>query len=115
MLLPACLPSCPCHLCSCALPACLPAYQCHWALALFTLRLPACLPACLPIVCPAQQVWEDETNADNRHARNHIRNVLLPYMGKHFNSRVEQALGRTAEVRSVGLGLGVEVHRWDEV
>jgi tRNA(Ile)-lysidine synthase len=44
------------------------------------------------------KVWEDSTNADQRYARNRIRQTLIPYLQTHFNPQVEQALAQTAEL-----------------
>lgn len=43
------------------------------------------------------KIWEDSTNQDWHHARNRIRQELLPYL-RHFNPQVEQALMQTAEL-----------------
>ena len=43
-------------------------------------------------------IWEDSTNQDLKHARNRIRQELLPYLQEHFNPQVEQALAQTAEL-----------------
>ena len=44
------------------------------------------------------RVWEDTTNQDLDYARNRIRQELLPYLRKHFNPQVEQAIAQTAEL-----------------
>lgn len=45
----------------------------------------------------------DQSNAEPIYVRNKIRLELLPELEKHYNSRVQEALGRTAELL-----------RWDE-
>jgi tRNA(Ile)-lysidine synthase TilS/MesJ len=44
------------------------------------------------------RVWEDETNEDLKYARNRIRNELLPYLRKHFNSRLDSSVAELAEI-----------------
>jgi tRNA(Ile)-lysidine synthase len=44
------------------------------------------------------EIWQDSTNADQRYARNRIRQTLIPYLQTHFNPQVEQALAQTAEL-----------------
>jgi tRNA(Ile)-lysidine synthase len=39
---------------------------------------------------------EDPTNADLRIARNRVRHELLPYLERHFNPAIREALARTA-------------------
>jgi len=43
-------------------------------------------------------VWEDVTNQNWTHARNRIRQELLPYLQTHFNPQVEMTLAQTAEL-----------------
>lgn len=43
-------------------------------------------------------IWNDTTNQDWRHARNRIRQELIPYLKEHFNPQVEQVLAQTAEL-----------------
>lgn len=44
------------------------------------------------------KIWQDSTNDDLHHARNRIRQALLPYLKTHFNPQVEQSLAHTAEL-----------------
>ena len=44
------------------------------------------------------QYREDSTNKDFRHARNRIRQELLPYLEKHFNPQLIAALAREARL-----------------
>ncbi len=45
------------------------------------------------------QAWrEDRTNQDLHHARNRIRNELLPYLREHFNADADAAIVRTASL-----------------
>lgn len=43
-------------------------------------------------------VWDDVYNGDSRYARYHTRNVVLPYLRKHYNPRVDEALARTSHL-----------------
>lgn len=43
-------------------------------------------------------VWPDRSNQDLTHARNRIRQELIPYLQTHFNPQVEEALTRTAAI-----------------
>lgn len=43
-------------------------------------------------------VWQDSTNQDLTHARNRIRQELVPYLQTHFNPQVETTLAQTAEL-----------------
>lgn len=43
-------------------------------------------------------VWEDTTNQNLNHARNRIRQELLPYLKTHFNPQIELTLSQTAEL-----------------
>ncbi|NEQ29173.1 MAG: tRNA lysidine(34) synthetase TilS, partial [Microcoleus sp. SIO2G3] len=43
-------------------------------------------------------VWEDSTNQDWQHARNRIRQELLPYLQQHFNPQVDRTLAQTSEL-----------------
>lgn len=43
-------------------------------------------------------VWPDQTNQDLGHARNRIRQQLIPFLSTHFNPQVEDALVRTATI-----------------
>lgn len=44
------------------------------------------------------RVWQDSTNQDLRHPRNHIRQEILPALQTHLNPQVEAALAHTAEL-----------------
>ncbi|MGI6461834.1 MAG: tRNA lysidine(34) synthetase TilS [Candidatus Hydrogenedentales bacterium] len=41
----------------------------------------------------------DRTNVDTRHPRNHVRHELLPFLARHYNPRVRDALRRLAELQ----------------
>jgi tRNA(Ile)-lysidine synthase len=43
-------------------------------------------------------IWKDSTNDDWHHARNRIRQELLPYLQTHFNPQAEGHLAQTAEL-----------------
>lgn len=43
-------------------------------------------------------VWYDVYNDDSRYARHRTRSHVLPYLRKHYNPRVEEALARTAHL-----------------
>jgi tRNA(Ile)-lysidine synthase len=52
------------------------------------------------LLCQARgvAVWNDVYNLDNRYARYHTRNHVLPYLRAHYNPSVEDALARTAHL-----------------
>ncbi len=43
---------------------------------------------------------EDATNADTQLKRNRMRHAVLPYLEKHFNPRIKEALAKTATILS---------------
>ncbi|WP_298613249.1 tRNA lysidine(34) synthetase TilS [uncultured Thermosynechococcus sp.] len=43
-------------------------------------------------------IWQDETNQSLDYRRNRLRLELIPYLQRHFNAKVEQALAQTAEL-----------------
>jgi tRNA(Ile)-lysidine synthase len=43
-------------------------------------------------------IWHDSTNESLDYQRNRIRQELIPYICKHFNPQIEQALAQTAEL-----------------
>lgn len=45
------------------------------------------------------ETWqEDATNADLTHPRNRIRHELIPYLARHFNPQVQDALARLGDI-----------------
>lgn len=45
------------------------------------------------------EAWrEDATNADLTHPRNRVRHELMPYLERHFNPQVQEALARLSDI-----------------
>jgi tRNA(Ile)-lysidine synthase len=43
-------------------------------------------------------IWEDVVNQKLRYARNRLRQVVFPYLTKHFHPQVEKNLAQTVEI-----------------